>query len=171
MSNVIPLNSPLQAKRLMRLNEVLYLLSVSRSTFYAGIKSGRYPAPIPKGPGVRASHWRSQDIMNCLANSDSTSSKQKSVIARLAKKSRVFQENSTELLKIGEAVEVIILVYLQKLSTSKRIQASFNSYDSSCLKRIEKRLAEIEKGSRPSLDPLLFWRPDLEDLELNWMNT
>lgn len=46
--------------RLLRLNAVLARFPVSRSTWYAGIKAGRYPAPVKLG--LRATAWRAADI-------------------------------------------------------------------------------------------------------------
>jgi prophage regulatory protein len=44
----------------MRLWEVLSVLPVSKSTFYAGVKSGRYPKPVKLGPRISA--WRVEEI-------------------------------------------------------------------------------------------------------------
>lgn len=50
--------------RLLRLNEVLKLIPMSRSTFYAGIKAGIYPAPIKLG--ARISAWKTSEILPLL---------------------------------------------------------------------------------------------------------
>jgi len=44
----------------LRLPQVLAIFPVSRSSFYAGIKKGRYPAPVKLGE--RTSAWRVEDI-------------------------------------------------------------------------------------------------------------
>lgn len=44
----------------MRLPEVLKLIPVGKSTLWAGVKSGRFPAPVKLGPRVSA--WRREDI-------------------------------------------------------------------------------------------------------------
>jgi len=44
----------------VRLREVLGFIPVSKSTFWAGIKSGRYPAPVKIGK--RCTAWRVEDI-------------------------------------------------------------------------------------------------------------
>ena len=36
------------------------IIPVSRSTWWAGVKSGRFPAPIKLGPNITA--WRAEDI-------------------------------------------------------------------------------------------------------------
>ena len=48
----------------MRLPQVLRLIPVSKSTWFRGIKAGRYPAPVKIG--VRASGWRVADIQKCI---------------------------------------------------------------------------------------------------------
>lgn len=45
---------------LIRLPQVLQLIPVSRATWYNGIKSGHYPAPVKLGPRVSA--WRLKEI-------------------------------------------------------------------------------------------------------------
>lgn len=50
---------------LLRLPEVLAIFPVSRSTWYQGIKDGRYPSPLKIG--VRASAWRASQIEQLIA--------------------------------------------------------------------------------------------------------
>jgi len=45
---------------LLRLPQVLALIPVSRSSWWAGCKSGRYPKPIKIAP--RTTVWRASDI-------------------------------------------------------------------------------------------------------------
>ena len=54
-----------QPRRLIRLKEVLGLIPISRSTWWQGVRSGRYPAPVKLGPRLR--FWRLQDVLE-LAN-------------------------------------------------------------------------------------------------------
>jgi prophage regulatory protein len=50
-----PLAPQLEGDRLIRLKEVLEYIPVARSTFFAGVKSGRYPAPVHHlGPRIVA---------------------------------------------------------------------------------------------------------------------
>lgn len=51
---------------LLRLADVLEIYRVSRSTWYAGIKSGLYKPGIPIGP--RCVAWRSEYILSLLEN-------------------------------------------------------------------------------------------------------
>ncbi len=44
----------------LRLPDVLKLIPVSRATWYAGIKDGRFPAPIKISPNIAA--WKASDI-------------------------------------------------------------------------------------------------------------
>lgn len=48
------------ALQLLRLPDVLALYPVSRSSWWAGVKEGRYPAGIKLGP--RTTAWRLSDI-------------------------------------------------------------------------------------------------------------
>jgi prophage regulatory protein len=46
--------------RLLRLRDVLKIIPVSKSAWFAGIKTGRYPKGRPLSPGVTV--WRSDEI-------------------------------------------------------------------------------------------------------------
>ncbi len=47
--------------RLIRLPAVLARYPVGKSTWWAGVKSGKYPAPV-KLRGVKCTAWKSEDI-------------------------------------------------------------------------------------------------------------
>jgi prophage regulatory protein len=49
-----------ESPRLLRLRAVLEIIPVSKSSWWAGIKSGRYPKPVKLGPKITA--WRADDI-------------------------------------------------------------------------------------------------------------
>ncbi len=51
---------PVNDEALLRLPEILRLIPVGKSTWWAGVKSGRYPKPIKLGPGITV--WRSADV-------------------------------------------------------------------------------------------------------------
>lgn len=54
---------------LLRLHTILAPsgpIPVSRSTWWAGVKSGRFPAPVSLGPRITA--WRSEDIEKLIQN-------------------------------------------------------------------------------------------------------
>ncbi|WP_027186829.1 helix-turn-helix transcriptional regulator [Desulfovibrio cuneatus] len=50
----------IQPKRLLRINQVLALVPVGRSSWWEGCRNGRYPKPIKLGP--RTTVWRAEDI-------------------------------------------------------------------------------------------------------------
>lgn len=50
----------------MRLPEILKIFPVSRSSWWAGVKEGRYPQSVKIGPRMTA--WRKAEIMALLAN-------------------------------------------------------------------------------------------------------
>ncbi|GGI76251.1 hypothetical protein GCM10007973_11340 [Polymorphobacter multimanifer] len=54
------LELPINSGALLRLPEVLRLIPVGKSSWWAGVKSGRYPQPIKLGPGITV--WRIADI-------------------------------------------------------------------------------------------------------------
>ncbi|MCS3390381.1 helix-turn-helix transcriptional regulator [Burkholderia thailandensis] len=54
----------IQHDLLLRLPEVLARIPVSRATWYAGVKSGRYPQPVSLGP--RCVAWRASDIQRLV---------------------------------------------------------------------------------------------------------
>ncbi len=51
--------------RLLRLNEVLKLIPVSRASFYEGIEKGHYPKPLKVGK--KLSVWKLSDIRALVA--------------------------------------------------------------------------------------------------------
>lgn len=51
---------------LINVKEVTARLCISRSGLYAGIKAGKYPAPIKLGE--RTSRWRASDIQKLIDN-------------------------------------------------------------------------------------------------------
>ncbi|PJB73046.1 MAG: transcriptional regulator [Alphaproteobacteria bacterium CG_4_9_14_3_um_filter_47_13] len=50
----------------MRLPEILKIFPVSKSTWWAGVKEGRYPKPVKLGPKITA--WRVEDIRELIAS-------------------------------------------------------------------------------------------------------
>lgn len=52
------------SQQLLRLPEVLRLIPVSRSTWWAGVKSGRFPGKIKLGDRVTV--WRATDIQKFI---------------------------------------------------------------------------------------------------------
>ena len=50
----------------IRIRDVLRVIPVSRSTWWAGVQNGRYPAAIKLGPKITV--WRVEDIRNLISN-------------------------------------------------------------------------------------------------------
>jgi predicted DNA-binding transcriptional regulator AlpA len=53
-----------QGERLLRLRQVLELVPVSKSSWWAGVKSGRYPASVKLGE--RTTCWRMSEVMTLI---------------------------------------------------------------------------------------------------------
>ena len=49
----------------VRLSTILKIFPVSKSTWWAGIKDGRFPTPVKLSPKITA--WRVEDIRDLLA--------------------------------------------------------------------------------------------------------
>jgi predicted DNA-binding transcriptional regulator AlpA len=58
------MESNISAKRYLRLPQVLELVPVGKSTWWAGCKTGRFPKPVKLGP--RTTAWRAEDIVALL---------------------------------------------------------------------------------------------------------
>ena len=53
-----------ETNRLLRLPEVLRLIPISRASWWRGVKSGRYPAPIKISERITC--WRLSDVMKLV---------------------------------------------------------------------------------------------------------
>jgi prophage regulatory protein len=51
----------------IRLPDVLRVIPVSRSTWWAGVRAGRYPPSVKLGPRITA--WRVEDIRELIERS------------------------------------------------------------------------------------------------------
>lgn len=65
MQKDLPKN-PLLNEGFLRLPQVLALFPISRSSWYAGIKSGIYPSGYKLG--IRTTAWKAADIEKLLEN-------------------------------------------------------------------------------------------------------
>lgn len=54
----------LPATGFIRLPDVLRVIPIGRSTWWLGVKDGRYPAAVKLGPRITA--WRVEDIRNLI---------------------------------------------------------------------------------------------------------
>mgnify|MGYP002785009984 CR=1 FL=1 len=50
----------------LRLPDVLRLFPIGKSTWWAGVKSGRFPKPVKLGP--RTTAWRAEEIFHLIKN-------------------------------------------------------------------------------------------------------
>lgn len=57
--------APLPAEGYARLPQILAAIPVSKSTWWNGCKSGKYPKPVKLGP--RTTVWRVEDIRALIA--------------------------------------------------------------------------------------------------------
>jgi len=57
-------SDPLDMDVLMRARQVLRVLPISKSTWWAGVAKGRFPRPVKIGPKISA--WRRRDILALL---------------------------------------------------------------------------------------------------------
>jgi predicted DNA-binding transcriptional regulator AlpA len=58
------MESNIPTQGFLRLPQVLALIPVSKSTWWAGCKTGRFPKPVKLGP--RTTAWRAEDIAALL---------------------------------------------------------------------------------------------------------
>lgn len=57
-------NPSIPSTGFMRLPAVLAVIPVSKSTWWAGVKSGRYPKSVKLGERITA--WRAEDILTLI---------------------------------------------------------------------------------------------------------
>jgi len=60
------LTAPLPQEGFARLPQVLHVLGIGKTTFWEGIKTGRFPAPIKLGP--RTAVWKVEDIRSLITH-------------------------------------------------------------------------------------------------------
>lgn len=60
MSRIKNLPSPLPPEGFVRLPQVLHVLGIGKTSFWDGVKTGRFPAPVKLGP--RTTAWKVEDI-------------------------------------------------------------------------------------------------------------
>ena len=58
--------TPEHTKGLLRLRQILELIPISRSAWWEGCRTGRYPKPVKLGP--RTTVWRAEDIRAFIEN-------------------------------------------------------------------------------------------------------
>ena len=60
MATIIKQAMPLPSEGFVRLSQILNVIPVSRSSWWQGCKTGKYPKPIKLGP--RTTAWYAEDI-------------------------------------------------------------------------------------------------------------
>ena len=63
------MNTVLPETGFVRLPTILAIIPVSKSTWWAGVKSGRYPQPV-RHLGQRITAWRVEDIRVIISQAD-----------------------------------------------------------------------------------------------------
>jgi len=66
MSHFKNLPSPLPQEGFVRLPQVLHVLGIGKTSFWDGVKAGRYPAPVKLAP--RTTAWRVEDIRQLISS-------------------------------------------------------------------------------------------------------
>ena len=54
------MNTPIPSTGFLRLPQVLKIVPISRSAWWEGCKTGRFPKPVKLGP--RTTAWKAEDI-------------------------------------------------------------------------------------------------------------
>lgn len=66
--NTLPINGYLRVKQILgdplSNPPILPIIPVSKTTWWEGVKSGRFPKPIKLGPGITV--WRVEDIRQLI---------------------------------------------------------------------------------------------------------
>jgi predicted DNA-binding transcriptional regulator AlpA len=53
-----------KGKLLLKIEDVVQLLNIGKSTWWKGVKEGRYPAPVKLGP--KTTRWKTKDIRRII---------------------------------------------------------------------------------------------------------
>jgi len=61
-------------RALLRLKDVLQLIRISRTSWWSGVKTGKFPKPIKLGP--KTTVWRAADIFAVIERVTTTGSEQ-----------------------------------------------------------------------------------------------
>lgn len=61
-------SAALRPEGLLRLRQVLDLIPISRSAWWAGVRAGRYPRPLKLSPNTTC--WRAADILKLIETLD-----------------------------------------------------------------------------------------------------
>ena len=59
-----PEPAPLPQSELVRLSQVLAAMNIAASTWWEGVKTGKFPPPVRLGP--KCVRWRTQDVRRLI---------------------------------------------------------------------------------------------------------
>lgn len=59
-------HTPIPSCGFLRLHQIMELIPISRSAWWEGCRTGRYPKPVKLGP--RTTVWRAEDIRAFIEN-------------------------------------------------------------------------------------------------------
>lgn len=62
----------LPATGFVRLPQILAVVPIGKSTWWAGVREGKYPAPVRPSPFGRVTVWRAEDITRLLVTAGGT---------------------------------------------------------------------------------------------------
>lgn len=62
-----PALAALPERGFVRLPQILAHIPIGKSSWWAGVRSGKYPAPVRPSPFGRVTVWRAEDINRLLA--------------------------------------------------------------------------------------------------------
>ena len=66
-------NQSLPEAGFLRLSQILKIIPVGKSTWWAGVKSGRFPKPVKLG--IRTTAWKVEDIKQLILSFENKNSK------------------------------------------------------------------------------------------------
>lgn len=157
-ASVVRVAGPAPLEPMLRLEQVLALLGCSRSTFYAGIQTKRFPEPMKNG---RISLWTTESIRAWLADGANFQSfvAAKTAVPRGMSKSVVFGPVAAQFVEAERAAESFLLLML--LNQYRRFCAvnKPSQYDVKAAAAVEARMAELQAGAPGNIPILKRWRP------------
>jgi len=65
-------NNKLPATGFVRLEQILKVIPIGKSTWWAGVKSGKFPKPVKLGERITA--WKVEEINDLISSFSSTKS-------------------------------------------------------------------------------------------------
>jgi prophage regulatory protein len=63
-------NNPLNEASFLRLDQILKIIPIGKTTWWNGVKSGRFPKPVKLGTRITA--WKAEDIKSLINDFNQT---------------------------------------------------------------------------------------------------